>query len=145
MEVLEIDAERDERLHDALSHFWTRALRSVDANQAFDNFAEGFVQRLGAHAAGVEPHEALIDIPDPRTERSEKYAMVVRAHNGEPKPIEELSPIWKGLTQLFRMHARKIRVFVSRRMLESAKPKVVRDALESALADVPETYRKAID
>jgi len=36
-------------------------------------------------------------------------------------------------------------VFVSRRMLESAKPKVVRDALESALADVPETYRKAID
>ena len=143
-EVFLVDAGESNDLHNQLSCFWSHALRDREANDAFKRFSKNLIGLLGAKTGlSLRAHQVLLDIPDPTTDHPRKYAVRVRNLDGTPEDIEEVSPIWGQFSELFRLHARKIRVFAPPAMAAALKRVQFDEVFSTALADAPKQFLRA--
>lgn len=141
-EALELDAEYDGATYEKLSNLWSRALSNADARNKYGVFRQQFLDEVAKMTGETwRDWELLIDIPDPRSERPEKYRFGVLLRDGTAVPVTERSSIWRNFLGDFRIHARHIRVFVSKDRYSKATQETfagqLREALVEALGKVP--------
>jgi HD superfamily phosphohydrolase len=129
-----LDASRDEKQHKVLCEMWVNALKTSDGEDAFRSLTSWVRKSIGDKLSRpVAEHEVFFDIPHASTDQPSKYDVYVHSRNGEARSISEFSPMWRSFSDMFKLHGRKVRLFVAPELWDLIDEKICRSAIEDAL------------
>lgn len=143
LEAIVIDASRDEAVHRTLCELWVAALKSAEGASDFALLTRYIRDYLSTAINEEMPeHMVLLDIPHSATDQPKKYDAYVHTREGDARRIGELSPMWNTFSEMFRLHGRKVRLFVAAEFLPKIPEKLCRLAIQAALDKIRDAKKR---